>query len=82
MDKDNFLKRNLFRPPVKDSVSLPVFGYTIIRFYADNPGTWMFHCHLEMHPESGQQLLIRVGTAKDLPKIPKNWPKCGNFKLA
>ena len=26
-------------------------------------------------------LLIKVGQTKDLPALPKNWPKCGNFYL-
>jgi hypothetical protein len=27
----------------------------------------------------GMALLIKTGSKKDLPKEPKNWPKCGNF---
>ena len=27
----------------------------------------------------GMGLLIKTGTKNDLPKEPKNWPKCGNF---
>ncbi|KAJ3309889.1 ferroxidase fet3 [Blyttiomyces sp. JEL0837] len=29
------------------------FGYTIIRFVADNPGVWLFHCHIEWHIAAG-----------------------------
>jgi L-ascorbate oxidase len=44
MDKNGLLKRNFDRPPIKDTVTVPNGGYTIVRFYADNPGIWLFHC--------------------------------------
>jgi L-ascorbate oxidase len=47
-DKNGTLRRNFVKPPIKDSVSLPINGYTIIRFYANNPGLWPLHCHLAM----------------------------------
>ena len=46
LDDQGKLKRNMHQPPIKDTVTVPVGGYTVIRFLADNPGTWMFHCHL------------------------------------
>jgi hypothetical protein len=27
----------------------------------------------------GMGLLVKTGSKNDLPKEPKNWPKCGNF---
>ncbi|KAJ3393353.1 hypothetical protein HDU84_002148 [Entophlyctis sp. JEL0112] len=29
------------------------FGYAVLRFVADNPGVWLFHCHVEWHIQSG-----------------------------
>ncbi|KAF4306098.1 iron transport multicopper oxidase fet3 [Botryosphaeria dothidea] len=29
------------------------FGNFVIRFKADNPGVWLFHCHIEWHMDSG-----------------------------
>ncbi|KAJ3066776.1 ferroxidase fet3 [Podochytrium sp. JEL0797] len=29
------------------------FGYTIIRFTADNPGIWLMHCHISWHMAAG-----------------------------
>ena len=81
MDKKGLLKRNFDRPPLKDTTTVPVGGYTIIRFLTNNPGTWMFHCHLEFHSEIGMAFLVMVGQRKDLPGEPRNWPKCGNFKF-
>ena len=60
MDEMGELKRNLDRPPIKDTVTVPVGGYTILRFPADNPGVWMFHCHLEFHSELGMALIMRM----------------------
>ena len=79
MDGKGLLKRNFNRPPLKDTVTVPVGGYTIIRFYANNPGTWMFHCHLEFHTEIGMTLIFKIGNQADLPKVPEGWPKCGSY---
>ncbi len=64
---------------LKDTVTIPEGGYTIIRFVADNPGVWFFHCHLDFHSEIGMGFLLRVGTENDLPPKPKNWQQCGSF---
>jgi hypothetical protein len=47
-----------------------------VRFVTDNPGTWMVHCHIDFHMESGMGFLIRVGKDSDLPPKPKNWLEC------
>lgn len=33
----------------RDVVSVPAMGYAQIRFVSDNPGVWMFHCHIDWH---------------------------------
>lgn len=38
LDKEGRLNRNLNQGPVKDTVTVPDGGYTIIRFLATNPG--------------------------------------------
>ena len=38
MEEEGKLKRNFDHPPIKDTVTVPDGGYTIIRFVADNPG--------------------------------------------
>lgn len=82
MDKMGKLKRNFDAPPLKDTVIIPPGGYTILRFYANNPGIWMFHCHIEFHMQAGMTLLFRVGTERQLPPIDlTNWPQCGDVKL-
>ncbi|CAF2102770.1 unnamed protein product [Rotaria magnacalcarata] len=37
----------------RDVVSVAANGWAKIRFIADNPGAWMFHCHIEWHMAAG-----------------------------
>ena len=37
---------NRVNPPLRDTATLPQFGWVVLRFEADNPGLWVFHCHL------------------------------------
>ena len=32
-----------------------------IAFVADNPGDWMFHCHILSHQAGGMMAMLRVG---------------------
>lgn len=34
-------------------MSIPEDGYILIRFVADNPGVWFFHCHIDLHLVGG-----------------------------
>ncbi|KAF8068206.1 L-ascorbate oxidase [Scenedesmus sp. PABB004] len=47
-----------------DAMSTPLsgkeFGYTVVRFVADNPGVWAFHCHIDAHAGSGMFFVLRV----------------------
>lgn len=79
LDRYNLLKRNLDRPPVKDTVTVPDGGYTILRFEASNPGYWLFHCHIEFHAEIGMALIIKVGDNDQMKSAPKNFPTCHDY---
>nr|KAF7421813.1 hypothetical protein H0235_009649 [Vespula pensylvanica] len=74
------INRKLDRAPLKDTVTVPNSGYTILRFYADNPGYWLFHCHIEFHAEIGMSLVFKVGDHEDMAKVPRNFPRCGDWK--
>lgn len=52
---------NTLNPPRRDTFWVPRRGYTVVRFKADNPGIWMFHCHLLWHQASGMAMGIEVG---------------------
>ncbi|KAH7081021.1 iron transport multicopper oxidase-like protein FET3 [Paraphoma chrysanthemicola] len=40
-------------PMKRDTVLVRPNGFAVLRFRADNPGVWLFHCHLEWHIVSG-----------------------------
>ncbi len=52
------------RPPRaplwRDTVILDPEGDAEIAFLADNPGDWMFHCHILQHQQGGMMASIRV----------------------
>ena len=43
------IDKQLVNPPMKDTVIIPNRGYTIVRFFSDNPGFWPLHCHILYH---------------------------------
>ncbi|XP_021349767.1 L-ascorbate oxidase-like [Mizuhopecten yessoensis] len=63
----------------KDTILVPTDGYVVIRFKADNPGAWFFHCHIDLHNTNGMGMVI-IETPEKYPDVPKNFPVCGVFK--
>ncbi|KAF2021768.1 multicopper oxidase [Aaosphaeria arxii CBS 175.79] len=53
---------DLENPLRRDTASVEAYGWTLIRFVADNPGVWAFHCHIGWHAEAGlaMQFLARA----------------------
>lgn len=51
-------------PMRRDTMTIPAYGWTLIRFVADNPGLWALHCHISWHMESG--LLMQFQTRNDI----------------
>ena len=45
-------------PVVRDVVTTPPSGYLVIRFKADNPGVWMYHCHMVFHLAAGMMVTL------------------------
>ncbi|BFZ22137.1 hypothetical protein BsWGS_25176 [Bradybaena similaris] len=80
MDRNGQLNRTRSKAPIKDTVIVPDGGYTIIRFKADNPGFWLFHCHVEFHSEAGMAMVFQVGELSEHPPTPRNFPSCGHWR--
>jgi iron transport multicopper oxidase len=40
-------------PMRRDTILMRPNGHAVLRFRADNPGVWIFHCHIEWHVDSG-----------------------------
>lgn len=45
LNASNYLRR--------DTVSVAAMSWVLIRILANNPGIWMFHCHIEWHTAAG-----------------------------
>lgn len=45
-------------PLRSDTIVVKSENYAVIRFRANNPGVWMFHCHVQWHLDSGLGLNI------------------------
>ncbi|XP_015589578.1 L-ascorbate oxidase isoform X2 [Cephus cinctus] len=79
LDRKGLIRRKLDRAPFKDTVTVPDGGYTIVRFHADNPGYWIFHCHIDFHMELGMSLIFKAGEHEDFLPVPENFPQCDSW---
>ncbi|XP_057794815.1 laccase-12-like [Salvia miltiorrhiza] len=73
-------KFNLVDPPMRNTASVPVGGWAVIRFVADNPGVWLMHCHLDVHITWGLAMAFLVdngvGELQTLQPPPPDLPLC------
>ncbi|KAH0847417.1 hypothetical protein AYO21_11152 [Fonsecaea monophora] len=40
-------------PMKRDTILVRPNGHIVLRYRSDNPGVWLFHCHIEWHVDSG-----------------------------
>ncbi|PWA88972.1 laccase 7 [Artemisia annua] len=73
-------KFNLVNPQERNTLGVPVGGWAVIRFRANNPGVWFLHCHLDVHLPWGLGTAFLVdngGTPEStLPPPPTGFPQC------
>ncbi|KAE8689626.1 Laccase-5 [Hibiscus syriacus] len=73
-------KFNLVDPPLRNTVGVPVNGWAVIRFVADNPGVWLMHCHLDVHLNWGLAMAFLVengvGELQTIQPPPSDLPLC------
>lgn len=72
-------KYNLVNPIMKNTVAVHPYGWTALRFVADNPGVWAFHCHIESHFYMGMGVVFEEGVDK-VKKLPASIKGCGAAK--
>ncbi|KAJ9142472.1 Multicopper oxidase [Pleurostoma richardsiae] len=70
-------KLNGNNPTRRDTTMLPAYGWLVVAFKTDNPGSWLFHCHISWHASQGLsvQFLERAGdiaSSMDLSQIEDN----------
>ena len=53
-------------PGWRDTVMIPAgAGRSVtVATYFDNPGMWMYHCHILEHAEAGMMALVEVAPAE------------------
>ncbi|KEH35104.1 L-ascorbate oxidase [Medicago truncatula] len=67
---------NLTRAPLRNTAVIFPYGWTALRFKADNPGVWAFHCHIEPHLHMGMGVIFAEGVHK-IRKVPTEALTCG-----
>uniref|UniRef100_T1GIW7 Uncharacterized protein n=1 Tax=Megaselia scalaris TaxID=36166 RepID=T1GIW7_MEGSC len=70
-DKVSPYPRQTESPLLKDTFLVPAYGYGIIRFFTDNPGYWILHCHMEAHLELGKYVIIKICEHEDMLDPPE-----------
>ncbi|KAJ8753844.1 hypothetical protein K2173_000098 [Erythroxylum novogranatense] len=73
-------KFNFYNPQVRNTIAVPVGGWAVIRFTANNPGVWLVHCHLDVHLPWGlaSAFVVQNGPTPSsmLPPPPADLPQC------
>lgn len=69
-------KLNLKNPPLRNTAVIFPYGWTALRFVADNPGVWAFHCHIEPHLHMGMGVVFAEGV-QHVNNIPNQALACG-----
>lgn len=70
-------KLNTENPIYKDTVPLYSDSWIVVQFIAENPGVWFFHCHVNIHVNSGMGLVIDSGGDQlDFRKTPHSVNMC------
>ncbi|PUZ60235.1 hypothetical protein GQ55_4G107800 [Panicum hallii var. hallii] len=67
---------NLRDPPLRNTAVIFPYGWTALRFVADNPGVWAFHCHIEPHLHMGMGVVFAEAVDR-VGKVPKEAVSCG-----
>ncbi|POO01465.1 Copper-resistance protein [Trema orientale] len=71
-------KLNLRNPPLRNTAVIFPYGWTAIRFIADNRGVWAFHCHIEPHLHMGMGVIFDID-GRNVKNIPPEALACGEI---
>ena len=64
---------NLDDPVYVDTFAVRTGRYYVLRWRADNPGMWHFHCHLLYHMQLGLQLVFNVAEERQPEPTDAYW---------
>jgi hypothetical protein len=71
---------NLVNPVLQDTFDMYPLGWTAIRLVADNPGAWLFHCHLSSHIIMGMEFTI-ITSPNEIDSPPEGATSCTQTSL-
>ena len=71
----NNITMNYKNPPKRTTVHVPNNGFVVVRFKANNPGLWFFHCHVFSHMLKGMAMIFDISD-QGVPPVPPNMPTC------
>jgi len=87
---DNLVDVQTTNPPRRDTVNLPQNGFVLLAFQTDNPGAWLFHCHIEWHLHEGFAMSVvtrpereikavyeAAGEQAEMQRVCRNWAASG-----
>uniref|UniRef100_A0A7N0V111 L-ascorbate oxidase n=1 Tax=Kalanchoe fedtschenkoi TaxID=63787 RepID=A0A7N0V111_KALFE len=75
-EKEHERSLNFKNPPLRNTAVIFPYGWTALRFVADNPGVWAFHCHIEPHLHMGMGVVFALGVHR-VGNIPREALACG-----
>lgn len=61
---------NIINPIKRDTLNVPSFGHSVIRWRANNPGIWALHCHMEWHMSTGMLMQFAAAMENFTEEIP------------
>ncbi|KAK9457436.1 multicopper oxidase [Dipodascopsis uninucleata] len=72
-------------PVLRDTYYVERYGYAVIRFKANNPGVWFFHCHIDWHLIQGLAIVF-IEAPEHIRRrehIPKDFlENCGDYYIS
>ncbi|KAK3320100.1 multicopper oxidase-domain-containing protein [Cercophora scortea] len=68
-------------PTRRDTTMLPAWGWLAVAFKTNNPGAWLFHCHIAWHVSQGLsvQFLEQLGSIPSKVDLSSIAPGCSNW---
>jgi hypothetical protein len=60
---------NFENPARRDVIDINVGGWAVIAFQINNPGAWLFHCHIAFHSSAGLSLQFIEQPSKIKPLV-------------
>lgn len=73
----------LNNPTRRDTTVLPAWGWLAVAYKTNNPGAWLFHCHIAWHASQGLsvQFLEQQSAIPTTMNLGELNPNCNNWDL-